>query len=43
MSGNRKSELGEIDTDRDLISLDLNYGEVVHIPGNSISTKTVRT
>ena len=43
MTGNRRSELGEIDTERDLISLDLDYGEVVHIPGNSINTKTVRT
>ena len=43
MTGNRRSELGEIDTERDLISLDLDYGEVVHIPRNSISTKTVRT
>ena len=43
MTGNRRPELGEIDTERDLISLDLDYGEVVHIPGNPIGTKTVRT
>ena len=43
MTGNRRSELGKIDTERDLISLDLDYGEVVHIPRNSISTKIVRT
>ena len=43
MTGNRRPELGEIDTERDLISLDLDYGEVVHIPGNPIGTKTVHT
>ena len=33
--------MGEIDTERDLISLDLDYGEVVHIPENPIGTETV--
>ena len=42
MTGNRRSELGKIDTKRDLISLDLDCCEVVHIPGNPVSTKTVR-
>ena len=32
---------GEIDIGRDLISLDLVYGEVVHILENPISTATV--
>ena len=41
MTGNRRSESGEIDTKRDLISLDLDYSEVIHIPGNPISTETV--
>ena len=39
MTGNRRTGLGEIDTKRDPISLDLNYGEVIHIPGNPIGTK----
>ena len=43
MTGNRRTRLGEIDTKRDPISLDLDYGEVVHIPGNPISTEIVRT
>ena len=43
MTGNRRPELGEIDTERDLISLDLDYGEVVHIPGNPIGTEIVHT
>ena len=42
MTGNRRSKLGEIDTERDLISPDLDYGEVVHIPENPIGTETVR-
>ena len=42
MTGNRRSELGEIDMERGLISPDLNYGKVIHIPENSIDTKTVR-
>ena len=28
--------------ERDLISLDLDYGKVVHIPNNPIGTETVR-
>ena len=43
MTGNRRTGLGEIDTKRDPISLDLDYGEVIHIPGNPIGTKTVHT
>ena len=43
MTGNRRTGLGEIDTKRDPISLDLDYGEVVHIPGNLIGTETVCT
>ena len=42
MTGNRRSELGEIDTERDLISPNLDYGEVVHIPENPIDIETVR-
>ena len=42
MTGNRRLELGEIDTEKDLISPDLDYGKVVHIPENPISTETVR-
>ena len=42
MTGNRRLELGEIDTEKDLISPDLDYDEVVHIPENPISTETVR-
>ena len=42
MTVNRRSELGEIDTERNLISLDLDYGEVVHIPENPIGIETVR-
>ena len=41
MTGNRRSELGEIDTERGLISPGLDYGEVDHIPENPISIKTV--
>ena len=43
MTGNRRMGLGEIDMKRDLISLDLDCCEVVHIPGNPIGTETVRT
>ena len=43
MTGNRRTRLGEIDMKRDLISLDLDCCEVVHIPGNPIGTETVRT
>ena len=42
MTGNRRLELGEIDTERDLISPDLDYGEVVHILENPIGTETIR-
>ena len=42
MIGNSRLELGGIDMERDLISLDLDYGEVVHILENPIGTKTVR-
>ena len=41
MTGNRRLELGEIDTEKDLISPDLDYDEVVHIPENPISIETV--
>ena len=43
MTGNRRTGLGEIDTKRDPISLDLDCGETVHILGNPIGTETVRT
>ena len=43
MIGNRRTGLGEIDMKRDQISLDLDYGEVVHILGNPIDTEIVRT
>ena len=43
MTSNRRTGLGEIDTKRDPISLDLDYGEVIHIPGNTIGIETVRT
>ena len=43
MTCNRRMGLREIDMKRDLISLDLNSGEVVHILGNPIGTETVRT
>ena len=43
MTGNRRMGLGEIDTKRDPISLDLDYGEVIHIPRNPIGTEIVRT
>ena len=43
MIGNRRTGLGEIDMKRDQISLDLDYGEVVHILGNLIDTEIVRT
>ena len=43
MIGNRRTGLGGIDMKRDQISLDLNYGEVVHILGNLIDTEIVRT
>ena len=42
MTSNRRSELGEIDMERGLISLDLDYGKVVHIPENPIDTEIVR-
>ena len=41
MTNNERSASGEIDMGRDLISLDLGYGEVVHIPENPISIETV--
>ena len=41
MTGNRRSELEEIDMERDLISPDLDYGEVVHIPENPTGIETV--
>ena len=41
MIGNSRLELGGIDMERDLISLDLDYGEVVHILENPIGTETV--
>ena len=40
MTNNGRSTSGEIDMGRDLISPDLGYGEVVHIPENPISTET---
>ena len=43
MTGNRRMGLGEIDMKRDPISLDLDCGEVVHIPGNPICTEIVCT
>ncbi|XP_030939607.1 uncharacterized protein LOC115964437 [Quercus lobata] len=43
MTGNRRTRLGEIDTKREPIILDLNYGEVVQIPRNLIGTETIRT
>ena len=43
MTGNRRTGLGEIDMKRDPISLDLDCGEVIHIPWNRIGTETVRT
>ena len=42
MIGNSRLELGGIDMERDLISLDLDYGEVVHILENPIDIETVR-
>ena len=41
MTNNGRSATGEIDMGRDLISPDLSYGDVVHIPGNPVSTETV--
>ena len=41
MTSNRRSKLGEIDIERDLISPDLDYDEVVHILKNPTSTETV--
>ena len=41
MTSNRRSKLGEIDIERDLISPDLDYDEVVHILVNPISTETI--
>ena len=41
MTSNKRSELGEIDMERDLINPDLNYGKVVHIPKNPIGTETI--
>ena len=43
MTGNRRTGLGEIDMKRDPISLDLDCGEVIHIPWNPIDTEIVRT
>ena len=43
MTGNRRLELRETDTERDLINPDLDYGEVVHILGNLIDTEIVCT
>ena len=43
MTGNRRMVLGEIDIKRDPISLDLDCGEVVHIPKNPVGIETVRT
>ena len=42
MTGNKRTGLGEIDTKRDPISLDLDCGETVHILGNPIGTETIR-
>ena len=41
MTKNGRSVIGEIDMRRDLISLDLGNGEVVHIPGNPVSTEII--
>ena len=41
MTNNGRSTSGEIDMGRDLISLDLGYSKVVHIPKNPISTESV--
>ena len=41
MTNSRRSATEEIDIGRDLISPDLGYNEVVHIPGKPISTETV--
>ena len=41
MTNNGRLAMGEIDMGRDLISLDLGYCEVIHIPGNPISAETI--
>ena len=41
MTNTRRSATGEIDMERDLISPDLGYDEVVHILRKPISTETV--
>ena len=41
MTKNKRSTTGEIDMGRDLISPNLGNGEIVHILGNPVSTKTV--
>ena len=41
MTNSGRSESGEIDMGRDLISLDLDCSEVVHIPENLIGSETV--
>ena len=39
MTNNGRLAMGEIDMGRDLISPDLGYGEVVHIPRNPLVPK----
>ena len=41
MTNNKRLASGEIDMGWDLISLDLDYSEVIHILENPISTETV--
>ena len=41
MTKKGRSTTGEIDMGRGLISPDLGNGEVIHIPGNPVSTETV--
>jgi len=41
MTNNGRLASGEIDMVMDLISLDLDYGEIVHIPENPVNTETV--
>ena len=41
MTKNGRLTTGEIDIGRDLIIPDLGNGEVIHIPGNPVSTETV--
>ena len=43
MTKKGRSTTREIDMGRGLISPDLGNGEVIHIPGNPIGTKTVHT